>query len=240
MTSPIVDPMVLELLSFWADSLDEMERLRIATDNRYTTLTNDDEHGHGLPKEHPGVIQMAALVGNVSDIEKQLTKSLEATMKDHPLGEWVSKTKGLGLKTSARYIASVGGDPAWHNKEERVRTLGELWSYSGLGVVNGKAPSRRRGQQASWNDKARMRIWNMSLPMIRNKKSTYRHVYDFARLKYEDSTHSDECVRCGPSGKPALEGSDLSLGHKHARATRIVMKELTRDMWSICEDIHRP
>jgi hypothetical protein len=240
--SPIVDPAVVELMSFWADSLNEIEGLRISTTNRYTTLTDTGEYGHGLPKAHPGVVQMAALVDSIGATEKQLTKNLASVMEDHPLGDWVKDTTGVGTKTTARYLASVGGDPAWHSKDERVRTLRELWSYSGLAVVSGRAPKRKRGVQGNWNESARMRVWNMAQPMVRvpsKEPGIYRNVYDDARVKYEDATHLGECVRCGPSGKPAKDGSDLNLGHKHARAIRAIMKEVTRDMWQICYDLHQ-
>ena len=237
--SPIVEPAVIELMSFWGDSLNEMEGLRMATANRYRTMTGTDEYGHGLPKAHPGVVQMNELVEELRATELQLVKNLQRVMKDHPLYEWVKNTKGVGLKTSARYIVAVGGDVAWHSKEERVRTLRELWSYSGLGVNDGVAPTRRRGVQANWSDSARMRVWNMAQPMIRGKKSAYRYVYDDGRTKYDGAKHAHKCVRCGPQGKPALEDSDLGLGHQHARATRLVMKEITKDMWEISYALHQ-
>ena len=61
----------------------------------------------------------------------------------------------------------------------------------------------------------------------------YRAVYEAARSRYTDRTHASTCVRCGPSGKPATEGSDWSLSHQHAAALRLVGKEILRDLWVV-------
>lgn len=43
--------------------------------------------------------------------------------------------------------------------------------------------------------------------------------------------HIEECLRCGPSGKPALVGSKWSLKHQHMAALRLVGKALLKDLW---------
>jgi len=63
-------------------------------------------------------------------------------------------------------------------------------------------------------------------------------VYDTTRAKYADVIHNASCVRCGPAGKPALVGSPLSDGHKHARALRAIAKEVLRDLWIEARRLH--
>lgn len=81
--------------------------------------------------------------------------------------------------------------------------------------TNGDAPAKCAPQS---NSRARAR-------------SPYRDVYDQARAHYADALHKEPCVRCGPSGKPALAGSPLSDKHKLARALRKVGKEILKDLW---------
>lgn len=235
--SPLVPPFVEELLGFWAETLDDIEGLRKATANRHRSLTRDDEWGHGLSDLHPGVAAVSDHLDQFTGFEKSVVKQLELTMKDHPLGPWVKNQKGLGLKTVARYLAAVGGDPAWHPREGRLRSLRELWAYSGLHVVNGQAPVRRRGEQGNWNDGARMRAWNIAQPIIKGK-GPYREVYDETRAKYAEAVHQTECRRCGPSGKPAQPGSTLNPGHQHARAIRAIAKAVTKDLWTEARRLH--
>lgn len=59
----------------------------------------------------------------------------------------------------------------------------------------------------------------------------YRAVYEMARDRYVARTHASSCVRCGPSGHPADEGTPWSAAHQHAAALRLVGKEVLRDLW---------
>lgn len=145
------------------------------------------------------------------------------------------------------------------------RTVSELWAYCGLHVVRagdvdqqnvdnhpvlaGIAPRRRRGQKANWSTAAKTRLFVMAEACLKltgepdkNRKPTpqspYRKIYDNGRAKYAEALHLMSCERCGPAGKPAPTGSPLSDGHKHARAMRLVMKEILRDLWIEAKRLH--
>lgn len=98
-------------------------------------------------------------------------------------------------------------------------------------TIPGVAPTRRRGEKANWSSTAKMRAYLVAESCIKQCTSPYRAVYDAGREKYADAVHAHECKRCGPSGKPAQPGSPLSDGHKHARAMRLVAKEVLKDLW---------
>lgn len=112
------------------------------------------------------------------------------------------------------------------------------------GVAPGVAPKRQRGQRSNWNEEARKRCFVISESFLRNCRKAedkrgpqdpiadkYRVLYDAAKAKHADAAHAVECVRCGPSGKPAPAGSPLSKAHIHARALRAVSKELLKELW---------
>lgn len=128
--------------------------------------------------------------------------------------------------------------------------------------IVGAAPRRQRNQQSNWNETARMRLWNVAdkakqagfdsqrcISMGASETGfavhgegcqckPYRLVYDGARAKYADAVHATPCVRCGPKGKPAPVGTPLSDAHKNARAIRIVMKEILKDLWREAKRLH--
>lgn len=60
---------------------------------------------------------------------------------------------------------------------------------------------------------------------------TYRFLYEQRRAQTTERTHASDCVRCGPSGKPALVGSPWSAAHQHADALRVIGKAILRDLW---------
>jgi hypothetical protein len=105
--------------------------------------------------------------------------------------------------------------------------------YDAVGV----APKRVRGQKINWSTDARMRAYLIAAQTVKTG-GPYREIYDDGRAKYADAVHKTECVRCGPKGKPAQVGSPLNKGHQHARALRLVAKEVLKDMWREARTIH--
>lgn len=64
----------------------------------------------------------------------------------------------------------------------------------------------------------------------------YRQAYELRRDATVYRTHAAECVRCGPAGRPAAEGSPWSAAHQHADALRVVGKEVLRDLWRVASE----
>lgn len=264
------------LLALLADVLDDLERTRIANENRLRQLTRDEvdsdgeERGFGLTLDQPQVAALADVVEALGKLEHQSTLNLQRALRKHPLGPWVKATVGVGEKQGARLIAAIG-DPYWNTLHDRPRLVSELWAYCGLHVhpaaqtptdtqtgsggggkqgdpgqpvrdaqkgPAGVAPTRARGQRANWSTTAKTRAYLVAESCIKQARSPYRVVYDNGRKKYADAVHPASCKRCGPAGKPAEKGSPLSAGHQHARAMRLVMKEILKDLWRESKRIH--
>lgn len=232
-------------LRFHADYLNRVERLRIAHENRYRTLTNIWEvegvtYGLGLPAHWPECQAIADEVERLREVENGAIRTLGHVMQRHPLHPWVEANVGVGLKIAARFIATIG-DPA---ERPHVRLL---YSYCGYG--DPKAQRRRRGQQGNWNPKARSRLHVIAESCLKQigppktqRRSKYRDVYDETRVKYADAVHVDPCPQCGKgeqqaqdgtiiAAKPAPVGSPLTDGHKHARGLRAMKKAMLLDLW---------
>lgn len=283
------------LLALLADVLDDLERTRIANENRLRQLTRDEpdadgeERGFGLTLDQPQVAALADVVTALGKLEHQSTLNLQRAVRKHPLGPWVKATVGVGEKQGARLLAAIG-DPYWNTLHDRPRLVSELWAYCGLHVLPaahstsathgshggggqthpsqtsrdahsviagvtkqgdpghrrsgdhttlaGVAPTRARGQRANWSTTAKTRAYLVAESCIKQARSPYRAVYDDGRKKYADAVHATPCRRCGPSGKPADAGTPLSAGHQHARAMRLVMKEILRDLWTESKRLH--
>ncbi len=237
------EPTDYATIAIFAEIVDDLEKSRIANENRLRQLTRSAEdsdgeiRGFGLALDNPKVQDLVQLVAGVAALEKQATKTLEKSMLHHPLGAWVKATTGIGLKQGARLLAATH-DPYWNGLHDRPRLVSELWSYCGL---RGDQPTvRQRGVVSNWSSDAKMRVFLVAESCMKNRNSPYRSVYDEGRLRYAEATHVGDCKRCGPSGKPALAGSALSDGHKHARAMRLVMKEILRDLWLEGRALHHP
>lgn len=289
--SMLADP----LLALAADVLDDLERVRIANENRLRQLTRTEadvdglERGFGLTLDHPDVARLAALVEELKKAEHSATLNLQRVLRKHPMGPWIKSARGVGEKQGARLLAAIG-DPYWHDRDHRPRKVSELYAYCGFHVlpvsqkpldsqyrnadgnptstdqdtgnnqmtsVNGSpaggdtdpkvrddqrirvgiAASRIRGQRVNWSPIAKSRAHLVAVSIVKSG-GPYREVYDRGREKYANSAHQVLCRRCGPAGHPAEVGSELSAGHQHARALRLVSKAVLRDLWREARRLH--
>lgn len=253
-------------LRILADSLDDLEKLRIATDNRIRALAQ--VYGITDDDATPEVLRLRALADGITKLEHSAELDLCRAVRHHPLAGWVKRTIGIGEKQGARLIAAIG-DPYWNTLHDRPRTVSELWAWCGYKVVPvgqgngnaqkstadghtnasqtgpanhstpaGVAQARRRGERANWSAEAKMRAFLVAESCVKQAKSPYRPVYDATRLKHAEAVHASDCRRCGPAGKPAQAGSPLSPGHQHARALRAVAKEVLKDLWREARALH--
>jgi hypothetical protein len=136
-------------LSLAADFLDDIERVKIANENRLRSLTRvgTDADGVdryiGLEADHPVVAQLAKMVESLAVVEHDAVLTLQRMVRKHPLGAWIKAQKGIGEKQGARLLASIG-DPYWRPEivredgtviPEGPRTVSALWAYCGLHVL---------------------------------------------------------------------------------------------------------
>lgn len=236
-------------LRMLSDTLDDTEALRIATENRYRAATRDEAdsdgaiRGLGLDDRHPVVAAVGATLDALRAEEHRMTLALKREIRKTPFSPWLKspETAGVGEKQAARLLAAIG-DPYLNESTGEPRTLRQLWAYTGHAVDGGSARRPRRGMSqeelfAMGSRSAKMRAYLVATSCVK-AKGKFRAIYDAERERYADAVHVTDCVRCGPSGKPAPAGSPLSLGHQHARAVRRVAKEILRDLWLIARAHH--
>lgn len=254
---PLFDP----TLQMNADSLDDIERTRISNENRLRTLTMPiDEHGAGLDPTNPDVARLVTIVqmmrcdskvvkhlgipkpvtqrGKPCCIEHAAVKNLERAMRNHPLGPWAEAQKGVGPKTSARLLAAIG-DPYVNLQTGETRTVSQLWAYCGNGDPNRK---KRKGMTqedalALGNPTAKKRLYLIAETCLK-AQGHYADVYYARKTANEGRLHATDCVRCGPSGHPALAGTPWKDSHRHADALRIVGKHILKDLWTAARELH--
>lgn len=112
------------LLLLYADALDDLERVRIATENRVRSLVQV-KGMEGSPEQ----ARLEGLCDGLKAMEHGAELELKRALRSHPLGPWVKRTVGVGEKQGARLLAAIG-DPG-----ER-RTVSQLWAYCGYHVLN--------------------------------------------------------------------------------------------------------
>lgn len=152
-THPRVVDLADPFLRLAAEGLDDLERNRIANENRLRQITRSvedkdgEERGLGLPIDHPDVAPYIALVagmncqspvlkelgwerprkerGKACCLEHLAVANLERRMRSHPLAAWVDQAKGIGDKQAARLLAAIG-DPYIRPRVERLQEDGTV------------------------------------------------------------------------------------------------------------------
>jgi hypothetical protein len=150
-TSPSPDSLLDPALALAADFLDDVERVKIANENRLRAPTRAETDADGvdryigLDSSHPVVAQLAAMVESLSEVEHQAVLNLQRMLRKHPLHAWVKAQRGVGEKQAARLLAVIG-DPYLRPEivhedgtviPEGPRTVSALWAYCGLHVLPG-------------------------------------------------------------------------------------------------------
>lgn len=121
----------------------------------------------------------------------------------------------------------TGGGGGKNPRSNTQRPLGSQPLY-------GVAPRRIKGQQVNWSTEAKTRLHIMVEPMVKNRQSAYRGLYDDAKAKYALSTHTVDCKGCRNNKNGDTDGTVGSLlapGHIESRAYRIVSKAILHDLW---------
>ena len=227
-----------------ADILDDLERVRMANEARLRSLL-DPEWGKGVSRElaFEEVGRIEELISAVKIQERDAIRHLEAAMRRHEIGGFVQATPGLGLKTVARYLGAVG---PLHARE----TVNQIYAYTGLHVVDGRAPRPTRGRRLGFSAEARKRAFCMAEPCIKAigfsrtskngkvshiARSPYRDVYEAGRAKYANSVARVDYVRYDKALRRQAvylaAGEPLPDWLQHARAIRLVMKAIVGDLW---------
>lgn len=154
------------------------------------------------------------------------------------------------LKWESTGIAPKTPQDEWRPKDQRSRilvpdgpvrprTIAQLWQYCGVGD-----PNRRPTPGMSQKDlmglgipQAKVTVYLISNAIEKAGTGGYfRELYDTYKEKHQDDIHKEECIRCGPRGKPAKEGSKLSKGHIRGRTLRYVGKQVLKEMWIAAGD----
>ncbi len=227
-------------LRLYAEMFFDVQEFRKAAENKVRSQSVDAKIVADKALEH---YQQAE-----HDMSLQMRRCLRRTAPA-PVLTWLKAEKGIGEHLLARLLGAIG-DPRvatpyhWEGtgKANRIlvadesyeRTVSQLWSYCGHGDPERKRYAKMDAEDAlaCGNPTAKMLVWNMATACMKTT-GHYREVYDKRRFVTAERVHASYCVRCGPSGKPAEEGSLWPKAHQHADALRIVGKEILRDLWVV-------
>jgi len=223
-----------------------IQKVRVAMGNRTTAIVK--EYGE---TEHT---KMLKDVYDISEkIEKTIVKYIRSVVREFPIyTQWLKYVVGVGDVLAAGLIAGIK-TPA------RFSNISKLWHYCGQHVVDGEAPSRRKGAKVDWNPFMRTLCWKLGESFVKTK-GFYRSAYDRFRGVEERKSEEgiirpiDKCIGYVPKDDKVIEVvgdkpltkskieklkkmgyAELRVGmtkaHIHARAKRKTVKLFIAHLW---------
>ena len=209
-------------LRIFVESFYDMQKLRIAVENRIRSYTSA-----GLIEYINPELAMANLKG----AEKELEKEITTLIKQHPLWKtFFVDVKGIGPIMAAGLIA-------WRDDISKARTVSAFWKYHGLSPTQGK---RKKGEKLDYNPKAKTHAWKCGMQLLR-AKGAYSHVYYDSKAKYEQredikAMHEHAIGEVTRKGKKVKEyeaagGPKSYKLHIHYMALRKMIKRFLADTW---------
>lgn len=245
-------------LNLLAEVVDDLERTRIANENRLRQLTRDEadkdglERGFGLTLDHPDVARLAGIVDGVAALEHQAVLNLARQLRAHPLGAWIKAQVGIGAKQGARLLAAIG-DPYWNTLYDRPRTVSELWAYCGLHVLPASQTAAdlqtafADGAQISHPDHPFADAQNGLVGVAAKRRKGQRANWS-TTAKMRAYLVASSCIKKAASpyrpvydqrrAHTAVTHPEWTPGHSHNDALRVVSKAILRDLWIQARAIH--
>jgi len=163
----VLIPEELKRLASLVKLYDTFQDLRIVLNNKVRTLDIESEALDTIP----------VIANNMLLSEKIIAKEIEREVRQIDVyREYLRYVKGLGAVLSAKLICYI-------KDIERFATVAKLWRYAGLGVVDGKAERRRRGQKANYNTRFKALMYVIANSFLKTG-SKYRIIYDRAKEYY--------------------------------------------------------
>lgn len=159
--------------------------------------------------------------------DKKVTKHIKELAKTDPLVKAALGVKSVGEITIAYMLVYVDITKDNH--------ASSLWSYVGL---DKPAHERhKKGEAGGGNRTLRTALFNLAESQVKGR-GPYRDAYDDYKARLEASDQITKTRVAGVKGKMVEKPwKDVSKGHRHGAALRIIMKHFLADWWFVARTL---
>jgi len=170
-------------------SYDDIMHLRVRLGNR--------QYSQGTSTEVKKLEEME------TNIKKQIERQCELFTV---YNNFLNRVEGIGPITSAYLLSYID--------IEKAHNFSAMRKYCGMGVTDGKADRRIRGQTCKYNTTLKNVCYLIGEAFVKQNHNKYRELYDIAKRRYREKLPDD------------------SDGHVHSMAKRTAVSQFLSDFYS--------
>jgi len=221
------------------DRYKQIQKTRMKIDNQLLAgerrktdyLTEEDkDYLHDISKQ---------IKGKEKDIEKEIKKWVKESKKNMPIVKAMDSVNGVGPVFIAACLTYIDIEKAEHPSS--------LWSYFGYHAASHKRYDKltepvhytdsEGKEKKRWynpgNDVLRSQAFVTAGVFVKGKNNLYKDVYYTRKEKTSKSSKITKTRITGKSGIHEMAWKDVSKGHRHGDAQRVMMKYFIADLWLV-------
>ncbi len=205
----------------------DLQKLRIATNNRFRTSGRPEEQ----TQEEADFL--AGVSTHLDGLEALALQYAKRHLKKHPISKWLEAQRGCGPTMATVIVASFD--------IHKADTVSKFWAYSGLGVMpDGRAQRRIKGQKVNYNPWLRTKLvgvladcfikaarWDPEQQCYIGGRGKPVELHTVWRRFYDDYKHRKKsqrvpvCMACEGTGKASKPETDAEAAEReYAEETR--------------------
>jgi len=159
-----------------ADTLRDLQKLRIRLGNQIAALTKQDQR---LPED---VARLKTWFKTLQKMEREVAKEMGGLLKEEVVwNRWLKHVHGVGPRLGAKLLAELDFS--------RAKNPSAFWQFAGLGTKGGKAIRLTSGVKNPFNMKLRVTCFQIANSFLQ-LESPYSKLYYRAKEKYQ-AAHPD-------------------------------------------------
>jgi len=172
-------------------------------------LKEMQESGKITADEGAHIAKLLGIAKAEHKLEAQYKEIIESWASGYKVYEWLDSIRGIGSVLGGGLLATFD--------VRKTKHISSFWAYAGLGVVDGHAPKRTRGEKLNYSTQARTLCWKVADSFIKQRTHIYRDIYDI--------TKAEETAKLKDSGEKGWKQ------HADLRARRKMVKAFLADFW---------
>lgn len=207
-----------EAITELAKKAGQLQRLRIAESNRIGAV----ERGDAIASP-TRIDNLNYWLDTFQKLEDEAVVEMKEIAESFEIVQLMVGIKGISFNLAAQLLAQV--DISLSN------TVSQLWTFSGLGVTNGQADRRRKGEKLKYNNQLKTIMHKIGSSFLKSQ-SPYSDIYYSAKTYYE-ANRTGKKWTSKINERTDEPNKEWTKNHIHLASMRKMKKIFLSHLWEV-------